>query len=54
MINVVIWTTSLIPAVFTIWNVEDKATAVGSTPDVVESDVDTAHQDEKHTPAVNV
>jgi hypothetical protein len=51
VINVVFWTLSLIPAVFTIWGVEDKATAVAST----ESDTDVAPgAEEKHSPDVNV
>lgn len=55
VINVVFWTLSLIPAVFTIWGVEDKATAVASTPERIESDTDVAPgADEKHSPAVNV
>jgi hypothetical protein len=53
VINVVFWTLSIIPAVFAIWQVEDKATAVAEPAPSVESDADAPREDEKQAAAVN-
>lgn len=49
VINLVLWSVSLVPAVITIWEVEDKATAVAADS---QSEADVDRVDEKQTTVV--